>query len=172
MTVVALIVYASVAAHFQPQPTAALGDLLARGESDRVEFKSTARVNLRTGARDERMEQVIAKTLDGFLNGDGGTLLIGGDDTGTPLGLAADFATLKSPDIDRFELWLRDLVTTTMGQNAAALVGVHFEEAPDTAGLPAVVCRVTCTPSPTPVYLRPKGASRNCGCARATRRGS
>ena len=152
--------------HAQPGPAtqqpagdrAAVAELLAAGESDRVEFKSTARVNLHTGAKDDRMELVIAKTVCGFLNGDGGTLLVGVDDAGTPLGLEADYATLKAPDADRYELFLRDLLSTTLGQNAAAAVGIEFTTMTDAAGEP-VVCRLTCEPSPRPVYRRSgKGA--------------
>lgn len=150
--------YGAIAAHFQKPQRASVPDLLALGESDRVEFKSTARVNLRTGSRDERMEQVIAKTACAFLNADGGTLLIGVDDHGTPLGLDADFATLKSPDADRYELWLRDLLTTALGQNAAASVTVEFAEV-SAGGGAGTVCRLTCLPSPRPVYLRPAKGS-------------
>lgn len=148
-----IAIYGAVAAHFQHPQRESVPELLAAGESDRVEFKSTARVNLHTGARDERMEQVIAKTVCGFLNADGGTLLVGVDDSGTPLGLAADYATLKAPDADRFELWLRDLLTSALGQNAAAAVGIEFAGIPDDGG-ELVVCRVTSRPSPRPVYLR------------------
>jgi len=151
--------YGAIAAHFQHPQRASVAELLHAGESDRVEFKSTARVNLRTGAKDERMEQVVAKTICAFLNADGGTLLIGVDDAGVPLGLDRDFGTLKSADADRFELWLRDLITTTMGQNAAAQVRVEFAELPDAAGHPALVCRVTAAPSPRAVYLRPGKAA-------------
>lgn len=154
MSVAFMAVYAAVAAHFQRPSRASVPELLAAGESDRVEFKSTARVNLRTGSKDERMEHVVAKTTCAFLNADGGTLLIGVDDTGTPLGLEADFGTLKSPDVDRFELWLRDLLTTSLGQNAAAGVGIEFATVPRDDGADATVCRVTCRPSPRPVYLR------------------
>mgnify|MGYP002653748195 CR=1 FL=1 len=103
-------------------------ELIAGGESDHVEFKSTARINLRTEQKDPRMEHVIVKTVSAFVNADGGTLLIGVDDDGTPLGLDADYATLKVPDADRFELWLRDLFTTALGQNSAVAVGVSIED--------------------------------------------
>ncbi|MFZ0529839.1 MAG: ATP-binding protein [Propionicimonas sp.] len=160
LSVLGIAGYGAVAAHLQRPQRATIADLLRAGESDRVEFKSTARVNLHTGAKDERMEQVIAKTVGAFLNADGGTLLIGVDDDGVPLGLERDFGTLKAPDVDRFELWLRDLITAAMGQNAAAQVAVEFAELADAAGRPALVCRVSCSPSPRPVYLRPgKSAS-------------
>lgn len=159
-TLVAVLTYSVIAAHFQHAERTSTAELLRSGESDQVEFKSTARVNLHTGAKDAQMEQVIAKTIAAFLNADGGTLLVGVDDSGTPLGLQRDFGTLKSPDADRFELWLRDWITTAMGQNAAAQVRVEFSELADAAGEPAQVCRITCLPSPRPVYLRPsKGAS-------------
>lgn len=159
MTVVGIAVYGVVAAHFQRPQREGVTELLAAGESERVEFKSTARINLHTGAKDDRMEQVIAKTACGFLNSDGGTLVIGVDDLGTPLGLDADLATMKSPDLDRYELWLRDLLTTCLGQTAATTVGIEFPSVPADDGREVPVCRVTCRPSPRPVYLRPgKGA--------------
>jgi predicted HTH transcriptional regulator len=153
-SIVCVTAYAAVAAHFQKSEHASVAALLAAGESAWVEFKSTARVNLRSGEKDTKMEQVIVKTVSAFLNGDGGTLLIGVDDEGTPLGLDPDFATLKQPDADRFELWLRDLLTTTLGQSTAAVVAVAIESVPTEHG-ERQVCRVTCPPSPRPVYLRP-----------------
>ncbi|MFT3969772.1 MAG: ATP-binding protein [Micropruina sp.] len=146
--------YAAVAAHFQRVEREGLAELVRAGESSRVEFKSTARVNLHTGKRDDRMELVVAKTVCAFLNADGGTLVIGVDDFGKPLGLDADFATLKAPDSDRFELWLRDHLTVSLGQNAAALVEVDFATLAGDEGA-ALACRLGCRPSPRPVYLRP-----------------
>jgi uncharacterized membrane protein YeaQ/YmgE (transglycosylase-associated protein family) len=150
-SVLSVAAYAAVAAHFQKTEHATVATLLATGESARVEFKSTARVNLRSGEKDLKMEQVIVKTISAFLNGDGGTLLIGVDDDGTPLGLDPDFATLRQPDADRFELWLRDLLTTTLGQSTAATVEVTIEAVPTDDG-DRLVCRVTCPPSSRPIY--------------------
>ena len=158
-SVAAIAAYGAVAAYVQRPVRASVPELLALGESDRLEFKSTARVNLRTGAKDERMEQVIAKAACGFLNSDGGTLLIGVDDAGTVLGLDPDFATLKVPDADRFELWLRDLLSTTLGANAANLVAIDFTTLPTDDAGEALVCRLDCSASPRPVYLRARGAA-------------
>lgn len=155
MSVLGIAIYGALVAHFQRPQRARTTQLLEAGESDRVEFKSTARVNLHTGNKDERMEQVIAKTLCAFLNTDGGTLLIGVDDDGVPVGLEPDFATLKAPDTDRYELWLRDLLSHTLGQHAAALVHVEFTTLPGADGKPMDVCRVTAPPGPTPTYFRP-----------------
>lgn len=153
-SIVTIAIYGAVAARFQRQQHVPVSTLLAAGESDRVEFKSTARVNMRTGEKDSRMEQVIAKTVSAFLNASGGTLIVGVDDDGIPLGLDRDYATLKVPDADRFELWLRDLLTTSLGQNAAADVGIAIEDVDAGDGPALPVCRLTCAPSPRPVYLR------------------
>lgn len=154
VTVLALVGYAGVAAHFQrPLGPVPIADVLRQGESDRVEFKSSARWNLHTKARDEKMEQVIAKTVAGFLNSDGGTLLIGVNDAGDAIGLVNDFSTVKAPDTDRYELWLRDFLSTTLGQNASALPAIDFT--PVTVdGVETYVCRLVCPASPRPVYLR------------------
>lgn len=92
-----------------------------------------------------------------FLNADGGTLLVGVADNGEIVGLANDLAIMKAPDPDRFELWLRDFLSTVLGPNAAALPRVDFARLPvagDADGQ-KIVCRVLCPPSPRPVYLRP-----------------
>lgn len=122
--------------------------VLAAGESDRVEFKETARWNIRENRKDPRMEMAIAKTVAAFLNSAGGVLVIGASDEGRAVGLDRDLATLRTPDHDRFELWLRDLLSTLLGRNAAALPRLQFTEV---AG--ATVCAVNCPPSPKPVFL-------------------
>lgn len=123
--------------------------LIADGESDRVEFKETARWNIREGKKDARMEHVVAKTVAAFLNADGGTLLIGVTDQGETVGLQRDFSTLREPDADRFELWLRDMLQTSLGKNAAALPVIRFDTVDGEQ-----VCAVHCPRSPEPVFLK------------------
>lgn len=150
--VILLLLVSAVWARIRPvRKRLTLSELIDAGESDQVEFKSTARCNMHTGKRDDRMEHVVAKTLAAFLNSSGGTLLLGVADDGELLGLAADFRTLHKPDADRFELWLRDFLATTLGRNAAALPKLEFEKVPESDDL---VCRVTCQPAPQPVYLK------------------
>jgi len=123
--------------------------LLRQGESDQVELKETARWNVREDRKDARMELAIAKTVAAFLNSGGGTLVIGADDAGTGTGLQRDLATLRTPDHDRFELWMRDLFSTLLGRNAAALPRLQFGPADNGV----IVCAVICPPSPKPVFL-------------------
>src|SRR5439155_7908424 len=74
--------------------------IIARGEGKVVEFKATGRKNLHTGDKDPKVEWGVVKTLAGFMNAHGGTLLVGVADDGEVSGLEADFPFLKKPDCD------------------------------------------------------------------------
>ena len=130
-------------------------ELMAAGESSGVEFKQTARWNVHTEQRDPKIELVVAKTVAGFLNADGGTLLIGVDDDARPVGLAQDLSLMKEPDLDRYELWLMDLLERCLGKPAVANVTVSFEPV-DTSD----VCRIDVEPAPGPVFLDEPGGNR------------
>jgi hypothetical protein len=131
-------------------PRGTVRDLMAGGETGNVEFKSSARYNRQTGRRDERLERVIAKTLAGFLNAEGGVLLIGVADDGGVTGIEDDLPLVTSPSRDGFELWLRDMLSTSIGTVACAAVQVTF-----TAVDGHDVCVVTAPPATRPVFLRP-----------------
>lgn len=154
-SVIVLAIATWLAEHFgwrrAPDPT--LAELIAGGESDTVEFKSTARWNVHTSGRDERLELVIAKTVAGFLNAHGGTLVIGVDDNGRAVGLDQDLTLMKSPDHDRYQLWLTDLLERLLGKPAMAFVTIGFESY---GGDAVVVVRVDA--SDRPVFLdEPRG---------------
>ena len=142
-------------------------DLLAAGESQRVEFKSTAR-NAHTGEADKRLEHVIVKTVCGFLNAEGGTLLVGVDDEGQILGLQADMASLRSRATpDGYELFLRQLIDSQLSIPSAGVVRIEFEGDPDQQ-----VCKVTVAASGRPVFARPLDGGHSptdSGFASATR---
>ncbi|MGI9529066.1 MAG: RNA-binding domain-containing protein [Acidimicrobiia bacterium] len=129
-------------------PASSVVDLIAAGESDSVEFKSTARWNVHTNAKDDRMELTVAKTVAGFLNSDGGLLIIGVDDDGNAVGLDNDLSTMKAPDHDRYQLWLIDHLEKALGKPAVAFVTVSFEpfQAHD-------VVLIHIDPSDRPVFL-------------------
>ena len=154
--VTVIIITSFVATWLQREPELEpIAVVAARGESATLEFKSSARVNLRTGKRDDVIETVAAKTVAAFLNSRGGTLLLGVDDAGRLIGLGPDYTTLRHEDADRYELFLRDLWRVRLGANAAALPRLDFAPAADGDG---EVCRITVPPSPAPVYLSgPKG---------------
>jgi uncharacterized membrane protein YeaQ/YmgE (transglycosylase-associated protein family) len=127
-----------------------LEELLAAGESEHLEFKSSARYNRHTKERDPAIELVIARTIAAFANTSGGTLLIGVDDDGQPVGLANDLRFQKGGDLDRYELWLHDLLARCLGRAALRHVHVGFASVADVE-----VCRVTVRPADRPFFVRP-----------------
>ena len=64
--------------------------LIRYGESPNLEFKSTLRTNLKTGKAGKEIELAWLKSVVGFLNTDGGVLLIGVNDGGEVVSIAAD----------------------------------------------------------------------------------
>jgi len=129
---------------------ASTAELLSAGESKHVEFKQTARVNVHTLQRDPVIEQMIVKSVAGFMNAEGGTLLIGVTDAGEISGIEIDYKTLgKKQDQDGFALWLNQLLDNKLGPTAAANVRLSFEEHPN-----GTICRVDVAPSTGPVFVR------------------
>jgi hypothetical protein len=102
--------------------------LIAGGEGEAVEFKASARWDNRTNSPNKSLEAVIVKTVAGLLNGKGGTLLIGIDDTGKIVGLEQDFRTLsKRPNRDGYQQFLINLLSSSMGKDIAASLSMSFE---------------------------------------------
>jgi ATP-dependent Lon protease len=125
-------------------------ELIAAGEGPRIEFKRTARVNLTTKQRDKIIELMVIKTIAGFLNAQGGALLIGVADDGSVGGIEPDIKTLGSKQSrDGFALWLTGLLDTSLGPTATSNVTIGFEEL---AG--HVLCHVDVQPGVRPTFVR------------------
>src|SRR5579875_1376420 len=124
--------------------------LLTDGESGTVEFKASLRTDVPGGKLNKVLEQVVVKSVAGFLNGRGGTLLIGVADDGTPVGLDSDYAS--SANIggrDGFERHLRELLSSTSGRHVQPFVTVTFHRINGRD-----ICRVAVEPSDRPVYVK------------------
>lgn len=94
---------------------ATIEDMIAEGESDALEFKSSLRWDLKQGEVNKKLEDVIVKTVSAFANSQGGSLLIGVDDDGEVVGIEHDYASLGDADRDKFELHLRNLLNQQLG---------------------------------------------------------
>jgi hypothetical protein len=126
-------------------------DLIAEGESDGLEFKSSLRWDYRAGGVNKKLEDVVVKTVSAFANAEGGTLLIGVDDEGTVLGLENDYAALAG-DRDKFELHLRNLLNQQLGKAfVASKVTITFPAVGDVE-----VCQVDVSRADQPLVLRQK----------------
>jgi hypothetical protein len=126
-----------------------LQTLIAQGESADLEFKSSFRWDLRENKLNRVLEGVILKTLAGYMNGTGGTLLIGVSDDGSIVGLDNDYKTLKKQDRDGFEQLLMTTVATKLGADACRFAHIIFHTLDGKE-----VCRVIVAPAQRPIYLR------------------
>ncbi len=140
----------STPADAAPTRDTATEQLIAGGESKLVEFKQTARVNVHTHKRDPVLELMVIKTVAGFMNAEGGSLLIGVTDTGEVSGIAADLKTLgRKQTTDGFALWLNNLLDKTLGPTAASLVRISFESHAD-----ETLSRVDVAPGKEPTFVK------------------
>lgn len=122
--------------------------LIQAGEDEHVEFKSTARWDLRQNKVNRALTDVVARTIAGFANGNGGNLLIGVDDHGATVGLELDYQTLKKKDRDGFAQFIMTLVSKRLGGHNCRFVHVLFAELEGHD-----VCRVVVEPASAPVYF-------------------
>ncbi|PVB61511.1 ATP-binding protein [Labrenzia sp. 011] len=136
------------------EQTALIPDLMKQGETNRVEFKASLRWDMKENHVNRGLEKVIAKTLAGFFNADGGHLLIGVDDDGRPLGLDKDLATLKSPDLDSFERTVNDIVSKDLGGDLCPYIHTVFTQVEDKD-----VAMIIVSSAPRAVYLEENNAS-------------
>src|SRR5690606_28338891 len=88
-------------------------DIIAEGEHDGLEFKSSLRWDTKENRLNKDLERIVLKTIAAFNNGygDGGRLIIGVDDDQNVLGLENDYSTLSGNDRDAFQRHLRSLVS-------------------------------------------------------------
>lgn len=140
-------------ADLQPSKTQTLGEMLTAGESPVLEFKSSLRWDLQTQQINTSLQKVVAKTIAGLMNFEGGTLLIGVADDGTVVGIENDLKTLKRPDRDGFEQALQQVLSEYLGAELSQYVRVAFHEQDR-----RTVCILRVEPSPKPVYVTDKGS--------------
>jgi Uncharacterized conserved protein len=128
-------------------------DLIAEGESDELEFKSTLRWDLKEGTVNKKLEEVIMKTVAAFANSQGGTLLIGVADDGAVLGLEPDYHSSDDlRDRDGFELHLRNLLHQQFGTGfVTSRIAIKFHEVGEEE-----ICQVEVLPAKEPVIVTVK----------------
>lgn len=132
-------------------PPGGVSELLKLGESQTLEFKSSARWNSHAGGVDKRLEHTVVKAVCGLLNAEGGKLLIGVNDDAEVVGIDADMGTLRSKTgKDGYELFLRQLLENSLSVSTAGIVHIGFERIDV-----AEVCVVTVASSGKPVFAKP-----------------
>lgn len=131
---------------FDPEhPESSIRQLIAQGENRAVEFKSTMRMNLHAKKPGKEIELAWIKGVAGFLNTDGGLLLLGVTDDGEITGLELDVFENE----DKCRLHFKNLISKHLGADHSKHVRfllVSMDE--KTVGV------VRCARSEDPVFLK------------------
>lgn len=144
----AMAAYRALAPH---PDTALVEHMIADGESELVEFKETFAVDNETGEKHKGVLHSALKTVCGFLNSSGGTLLLGVDDDGGVQGLEKDYArcSANNQNADGLEnkivTLLRDRLSPPPSFGHVAIT-FHTIEGRE-------ICRVLVSPIDTPTRL-------------------
>jgi len=129
--------------------------LISHGESSTLEFKSTFRWDIKQSKFNKQLVFVILKTIAGFMNNSGGTLLIGVDDDGKIIGLEKDYQNLKKKDRDGFEQSIFTAISTNLGTDLSNYVHVIFHSKDNND-----ICRLIIMPAPRPVFVKQEGSTK------------
>lgn len=127
-------------------------DLINMGEGMSLEFKSTLQWDVRQGKQNANLRFEVLKTLVAFLNSEGGTLLIGVEDSGHIFGLGKDLK-LDQGSPDKFLQRLNSLVTDRIGIQFTPYVRARIDAAEGKK-----ICIVDVSKSPENAFMSgPKG---------------
>ena len=124
---------------------AQIKSLIHQGETDRVEFKSTLRWNLKKERAEKGIEKAWLKSVVAFLNTDGGVLLVGVGDDGNILGTSAD----RFDNDDRYLLHVNNCIRQHIGLECSSFIRFHLVPVDEKN-----VLLVECQPSPSAVFLK------------------
>ncbi len=126
--------------------------LIAKGENNFVEFKSSLRWDYEKNNVNKLMEYIVAKTLSAFMNSEGGKIFIGIDDNGNILGIGKDCDTLKKKDCDGFLLQLTQVINQYLGKEFHQYLNQEIIKIDDKD-----ICVVNIVNSDVPVFVKNEG---------------
>ncbi len=99
------------------------------------------------------LEKMVLKTIAAFLNGQGGTLLVGVEDDGTVVGIEDDFGTFEAEDqnADTWQLNLKQKIINAFGPDVWAILDLKLDVTEQ-----GTVARIDCPPRAQPTWLNTK----------------
>lgn len=104
----------------------AIEEIIQRGESATLEFKSTLQWDVRKEEKAKYLRHEVLKTVAAFLNSEGGLLIVGVEDDGNVLGLDEDIR-LAGGDLDALEQLLMNLFNEYIGPEFSPFIKARFE---------------------------------------------
>ncbi|MBO4357654.1 MAG: ATP-binding protein [Candidatus Methanomethylophilaceae archaeon] len=121
-------------------------EIIASGESEKLEFKSTITTNIRTGENDKRMEKAVLKSIVAFLNTSGGILMIGVSDDGSIYGVDENAFDNR----DKMNLHLTHMISSKIGDEFFPYISFRLIDMEDGKA----IIRVDCSKCKKPVFLK------------------
>ena len=121
-------------------------DEIKKGENEKLEFKSTLRVNLFTNDIDKKIEHSVLKTITSFLNSNGGNLILGVSNNEEIIGIKND----RFENTDKFNLHLGNIIKEKIGKKYMHLIEFETIKISEKE-----IVLVKCKKSKTPVFLKP-----------------
>lgn len=122
--------------------------IIEQGENEYTEFKSSLRYDYFKKISNKELEIVIAKSIAGFMNANGGKLILGISDNGEVLGLENDYFTLKHKNRDGFERRVYEIISSYLGTEFCSFAHIYFY-----ARNEKELCAIEVIKSSAPVYL-------------------
>jgi len=126
-----------------------VSELIHQGENLNTEFKRSLRWDIKLNKVNKDLEKAVMRTICGFMNAEGGILLIGVGDDGIIEGLESDYKTFKKYGKDYFEGYLYQIFGLMVGKEYMHLIDITFY---DFGG--KNVCLIHVPASDEPVYLK------------------
>lgn len=125
-----------------------ISELIKQGESHMLEFKETLEYDTHQSQGNKDVLHSSLKTIAGFLNAKGGSMLIGVDDLGKIRGVKRDLSIIKRGNNDRFEQKIRNCLRDRFKPQPIGKVNISFEKFTE-----GTVCRVDVQKSKEIVHL-------------------
>jgi hypothetical protein len=123
--------------------------LIQQEESNILEFKPSLRWSHREKKPNEQIELQVFKTIVGFLNSVGGTLIIGVADNKSINGLEEDYKLLSKKNTDGFLLRMNQLIANYIGKEYHANIKIDVKSIDGKD-----VCIIKINPSSKPVIFK------------------
>lgn len=135
-------------------------DAIERGEGKRIEFKSFLEYNPFTKMDDSKQIDKVMQGICGFLNAEGGILLIGITNDKKIIGIEDEYRTYgrDKKNTDGFQLKLGDAISNCIDNNAIKFIEIEFSKINEHD-----VCGIVIKKSDTPRYFKDRFFVREAG---------
>jgi len=124
-------------------------EIIKNGENQCVEFKGSFLWDEKKKIVNKELQQSVMKTITGFMNTQGGMLIIGVNDKKEVCGLENDLKNVKKRNTDGFENFFNLIFTNMIGLEFRHYIDISFEKINKKD-----LCIIKVKASSKPVYLK------------------